>query len=291
MKILVSLLTIMMPLAAQDQSRQIWDDYFGASRPAAPSAKPPEKPSYRPVPSPAPSQSFKPSRAPSGSSTALGITIWKMQSTGKSDSARLLVQEAANSNTVQLTPHRLQANEPLKPGDLVRLSIEAPASGYVYVIDQELYNGGKMGAPYLIFPTTRTRGGDNRIRPGQLIEIPAQTDAPNVFTISPKKDGYRGDKLLIVLASQPLQDLKPADREQEISAASFQAWMSRWNVQSQEFDLAGGEGRPWTEAEKDSGATKSRLLTQGDPPPQTIFVFPDSSGKPVIASVQLTMRQ
>jgi hypothetical protein len=43
--------------------------------------------------------------------------------------------------------------------------------GYLYVIDREQYEDGTLGEPVQIFPTTRTRGGDNSVKPGSLIEI------------------------------------------------------------------------------------------------------------------------
>ena len=49
---------------------------------------------------------------------------------------------------------------------------------YLYVIDREQYADGTQGEPYLIFPTTRTRGGDNSVKAGRVMEIPSQDDNP-----------------------------------------------------------------------------------------------------------------
>jgi hypothetical protein len=46
----------------------------------------------------------------------------------------------------------------------VRLSIEASRRGHLYVIDQEAYADGSLGAPLLIFPTLRIRNGDNAVQ-------------------------------------------------------------------------------------------------------------------------------
>ena len=79
-----------------------------------------------------------------------------------------------SSQSSQWTPERIEVDTPLKVNDRVRLSVESPRDGYLYVIDREQYADGSLGDAYLIFPTRRTRGGDNRVRPGKLIDIPAQ---------------------------------------------------------------------------------------------------------------------
>ena len=63
-------------------------------------------------------------------------------------------------------------NTPLAIGDRVRLTIESSNNGYLYVIDRELDADGTKSDPYLIFPTARTREGDNAVRGGRLVDIP-----------------------------------------------------------------------------------------------------------------------
>src|ERR1044071_4769400 len=105
----------------------------------------------------------------------IGVTLWRLhQSSGRDAGARVLVME--NAQTTQWTPQRIEIDTPLQIGERVRLSIESPREGYLYVIDREQYSDGTLGDAYLIFPTLRTRGGDNRVRAGRLIDIPAQED-------------------------------------------------------------------------------------------------------------------
>ena len=63
------------------------------------------------------------------------------------------------------------------------LSFESARAGFLYVIDREQYADGSASEPYLIFPTSRTRGGDNRVEAGRLIEVPDQADRPNYFSV------------------------------------------------------------------------------------------------------------
>jgi hypothetical protein len=277
-------------LRGQATERRIWDDYFGSSRPAAATPRKAARPAPQYRPSAGVANAGERSKTPQASGVALGVTIWKLDVPGPNDRTRLLVQEGGSAS-VSLSPHRIAAGEPLQPQDKVRLSIEASTSGYVYVVDQEMHSDGTLGAPYLIFPTKRTRGGDNSIRAGQLIDVPAQTDATNVFTLLPGTAGESGEKLTIVLAPQPIAGMKISDKAQEIARASFEAWTSQWASPGQQFELTGGEGRPWTPAEQEAGQSQARLLTQEDPAPQTVITFPPLTSQPAMAAIVLQLKK
>jgi hypothetical protein len=277
-------------LRGQATERRIWDDYFGSSRPAATATGKGARPVPQYRPSVGGANTGERSKTPEAGRVALGVTIWKLGAPGPNDRARLLVQEEGGA-IVSLSPHCIAAGEPLQPEDRVRLSIEASTSGYVYVIDQEMHWDGTLGAPYLIFPTEKTRRGDNSIRAGQLIDVPAQTDAPNVFFLRPGTAGESGEKLTIILEPQPIAGVKISDSAQEISRASFDAWTSRWVSLGQQFELTGGDGRPWTPAEQEAGQSRARLLTQEDPAPQTVFTFPPLTSQPAMASIVLQLKK
>ena len=116
----------------------------------------------------------------------VGVTIWRLRpSTAADTGARLLVQDNAGSG--EWTPERVSATSTLRNGDRVRLAVESPQAGYLYVIDRERYASGERGAPYLIFPTSRTHGGDNQVTAGKLVEIPGQEDRPNFFSLRPSR--------------------------------------------------------------------------------------------------------
>src|SRR5712692_9266413 len=150
----------------------------------------------------------------------VGVTVWRLRPAQSSDEGgRVLVQEGLKE--AEWTPERIEADTPLKVGDRVRLSVESPRPGFLYIIDREQYADGSLGEPMLIFPTLRTRGGDNRVLPGRLIDIPAQEDQYSYFTAQPA--GGRRDQtaevLTIILVPQPLplqiaaQPLKMADTQ------------------------------------------------------------------------------
>lgn len=284
-------------LLGQEDTRQIFDTHFGKSRVATATNSPPVNPQYRrAAESPAAkagkttvSKSFPANRK--SISPAMGVTIWKMLPSAVGDPARLLVLEAKGRAKAELTPHRVEAGELLRLGDQVRLSIETPESGFVYVVDQELYDDGSFGPPYLIFPVSATRHGDNRVAAGQLIEIPDQGDPVNVFTISAKGRSDRGERLTILLSKQPIPGLAMTEQPRQLPGSTFQSWVKQFESAPEHFELANGSGLPWTKTEQEAGADPKRLLTLGDPPPQTIFVFSGSRGKGIMATILLSFLQ
>src|SRR5688500_3989831 len=103
--------------------------------------------------------------------TVVGVTIWRLRPATRSDSGeRLIVHD--DSAMQEWLPERISPNTRLAPGDRLRISVEAARTGYLYVIDREQYADGTLGDPYLIFPTTRTLNGDNKVAIGKLAEIP-----------------------------------------------------------------------------------------------------------------------
>lgn len=209
---------------------------------------------------------------PAGSEE-LGVTLWRLRPSKQNDSgARLLVMESSQPG--EWTPERIEADTPLKVGERVRISVESPRTGYLYVVDREQYADGSLGDAYLIFPTTRTRNGDNKVRPGKLIDIPAQEDAPNYFTLvpSPSRSDQVAEVLSFIVTSQPLQSLPLTDKPLKVSKSDIAKWEKVWSSEVEHFEMEGGAGRAWTEEEKAASATSSsRLLTQEEPAPQTVY--------------------
>ena len=178
-----------------ETTRQIIAEEFLKKRPApAKTSAAAKKPAYRLV---------NPSASPKATTAAtmdLGVTLWRLRPSQSSDEgARLLVQDSA-----ELSAERLDAGAPLNIGDRVRLTIESPAAGFLYVIDREINADGTMSEGYLIFPTLRTRNGDNAVRPGRLIDIPDQLDRPNYFSVRPSRPGQVGELITILVTPERL---------------------------------------------------------------------------------------
>lgn len=221
------------------------------------------------------------------SSAKVGVTVWRLRTGQAADQgARLLVQ----GDEGELIPERINVGTPLRVRDRVRLSIESPREGYLYVVDREMYSDGSLGEPYLIFPTTRTRGGDNRVRPGKLIDIPAQDDRPNYFTLipTPGRDDQVGEMLSFIVTTEPLENFEATSKPLKLSPAQVQNWEKMWGGRTEQYDLEGGEGQTWTRAESEASKSDgSRLLTQEEPTPQTVYLVEGRNNKGLLVNVPL----
>ena len=203
-------------------------------------------------------------------STQLGLTIWRLRRAAASEvGERIIVQE--EDGVVEWIPERVGAGSPLRIGERIRLSFESQQAGYLYVINREQYADGRLGEPLLIFPTTRMRNGDNQVAAGRLIEIPAQEDRQNFFTMRRGRMDQTGEQLIALITPQPLTDLKIGAEPLKLSDELVTKWEQAWGAKAAIFERASGGGKAWTRVEREAGADTTRRLTQDDPAPQTIF--------------------
>lgn len=221
------------------------------------------------------------------SSDEIGVTVWRLRPSQTADTgARVLVLDGLKQS--EWTPERIEADTPLNVGDRVRITVESPRPGFLYIIDREQYADGSFGEPMMIFPTLRTRGGDNRVVPGKLIDIPAQEDQYSYFTAQPA--GTRRDQIAEVLTIILLTQLLPLEIGElplKMTGAQVGGWEKSWGGIAERLELVGGAGRAWTNEEKMAGAAKGRQLTQGGPPPQTVYRLARKTGGPLLVTVPL----
>ena len=257
------------PSPDDERTRQILAEEFVKARPAPRTSRPAGKPSYR--------RATKSTTPKAANLAEIGVTLWKLgaaapaTSAANAEDARLLVQE--KTGTTEAAAERVSLDASLTAGERVRLSIETPRSGHLYVIDRERYSDGSLGEPYLIFPTLRTSGGDNRVTAGRVVEIPAQADRPNHFTLIPSRSGQTGEVLTFVVMSAPVSGLTLGRAPIALERAQAEMWEAGAS-DAERYDLDGGDGRRWTRIEQAAGADPTRLLTQADPLPQSIYRVP-----------------
>lgn len=299
----------------QTGSRQIIDKVFVNTRPAGGTPSPAAKPkSYRRVRRSQIAKVAPPSKPPTGNrppaapqapedipetADKLGVTIWRVRPAQAGEpGARLLVQ------TTQMVPERVASDAVLNVGDQVFLSIESPRSGYLYIIDREMYADGKLSDPYLIFPTKTTRGGDNRVTAGKLIDIPDRNDPGNTFTLSPQppNNNQVGENLTIIVTSKPLEEFDttrclqkftPADEMFKLCGELLEYWVSLWGGRNEQFELDGGAGQVMSVTEQDASRTgvNARLLLQTAPPPQTMYLVDTKNRDGILVNVELRYRR
>ena len=223
----------------------------------------------------------------------IGVTIWRMEPETKSTSgdkvtARMLVQESGASKAY--TPKRVAADTVFNLGDKVRLSFESPAAGYLYVFDREMYADGKVGEPYQIFPTMLSRGGNNRIDAGSVIDIPAQTDRSPFFEMKSSDPNWRGELLTVIVSPEPLTDIGMPDKPSPVSAALVAALEDKYLKPAGEYEQNGTAGQSYTKTEKEAGGIGTRQLTQDDPFPQTVYRVKTRTKEPMLINLNLSVK-
>jgi hypothetical protein len=280
---ILCLASLLAALAQQTQepetTRHLWDTAFIDQGNKA-ATKRTAKRSYRVVTPHVPVVGVSPD-------TVVGITLWRLRPSRKADTGeRIITHDGPES--MQWLPERVASNGKLAEGDRIRMSIEAARTGYLYVVDQELYADGSKGEPYLIFPTTRTRGGDNSVKAGRVIEIPAQDDSPPYFTLKRTRVDHVGENVIVLVTPTPIESVTITDKSQKLSAETLAAWEKSWGKQAGRLEMTNGAGQSWTRQERDAGADGIRSMTEAEPAPQTLYYRPGVGSKdPVLITVQL----
>jgi Domain of unknown function (DUF4384) len=218
----------------------------------------------------------------------IGLTIWRLRPSRPADNreARLLLEEGS-SKEVEWTPERVEADTIFASGERVRLGIESPRDGYLYVIDREQYADGAVSDPYLIFPSLLNRDGANSVAAGKLVELPERS----AFQLKPLRPDYAGEVLTILVTPEPLKDVKPGSGPVKLDPETVARWESQWSGAFERFELVGGAGKPYTKAEKEAGQDGARALNQDDAMPQTLYHVNVKSGSPLLVKVPLRIKK
>jgi hypothetical protein len=166
--------------------------------------------------------------------------------------------------------------------------VETVRAGYLYVIDREQYADGTLGEPYLIFPTTRTSGGNNEVAVGRLLEIPAQDDSPPFFTMKKSRPDHVAEVLSVIVAPTPLEAVKISDKAQKLTDAQVANWEKAWGTSVGRLEMS-TVGQSWTKEEKDA---TTRALTASAPAPQLLFYRPSAKlTEPMFVKLRLQYRR
>ena len=181
----------------------------------------------------------------------LGVTIWKLQ--------------RDRSRQLERVSKRVEADTEFHEGDLLRISIESPRPGYLYIIDRDWFTDGSGGETNLIFPV---RGEDNRLKLGKLIDIP--TEIKESFKATPKPN-QTGEMLTIIVTLSPLQ-LPLSNDPLPITNTQLSDWVKKWGAITDRYEMNDGAGQTRTIEEQQAAAHDgTRQLTRDDPGPQTIY--------------------
>ncbi|MBK8315722.1 MAG: hypothetical protein IPL01_17625 [Acidobacteria bacterium] len=293
--LLICLLSGLMTGLAQgqdeDATRRFWPPNFRPGA-AAPSAAKPRQDRYKRT-SPALAKDKLP--LDSTADNVVGITVWRLRPAKETDEARILVKKSGKA--VQWTPERVEAQTTFSEGQMLRLSIEIPRTGWLYVIDRELYADGSMSDPYLIFPTNPA-SNENRVSAGRVVEIPNQQDEQAYFEMkSLGRDGgpaQVAEMLTMIITSSPIKDLPQRaagdDSPILLSKSLVEKWEKEWAAEFEQLELEGGAGKSYTKAEQSVGSKPAKTLSQDDALPQTVFRVAMKSGKPLVVKLPLKIK-
>lgn len=273
-------LSATVKLKAQDEetTRRLWDTAFITSGSKKPAPRRPTKRTYRVATPNVPTDSVN-------GETVVGVTLWRLRRANSADSGeRLIVHEDADAEWL---PERISANAKLDQGDRLRISVEAARTGYLYVVDREQYADGSFSEPYLIFPTTRTLGGNNQVTVGKIIELPARDDRPPYFTVKRSRPDQVAEVLSVLVTPSPLEEIQITGQAQKLSAVQMSKW-EKWGARVGLLELEDGAGKPWTREEKEAGSGASGALKSDAPAPQALYYQPNmKSGDPILVKVRL----
>lgn len=216
----------------------------------------------------------------------LGITTWRLRPATVNDTgAESIIGE--KNKTAEWIPERVRADTKFRDGDLVRLSIESPRTGYLYVVNRDLLADGTTGEAILIYPWPNMRVDENLMRPGRIVDIPAQEDTPSYFTARPTRPDQVGEMLTFIVTKSPL-NLRLSEQPFRIAKAQLMLWEKMWNAQSERFEMEGGVGESWTRQERQAALRlRARQLTRDDPAPQTIYRVSASNRFAFMVNLQL----
>jgi hypothetical protein len=215
-------------------------------------------------------------RVPAPVEASMGITIWRCPPVSG---------EMTEQN--ECTPVRVGPKTRLHAGDRLRMTVESPRTGNLYVVDREQYADGRAGEPWLLFPTLRTKDGDNQIRAGDLIQIPGPTDPRLNITLRPGPNSI-GESLVFLVTPRPLDGIQLDLVPIKLSPELVEQWKYAWQTTVKAVEFAEGSGQRPTQAETDAIVGRRRLTFE-DQVPQTIYYLKAKPGAPLFVEVPLTV--
>lgn len=217
-------------------------------------------------------------------SVQVGVTIWRVDS-GQSKG----VEQVGQEQTIE----RLDTNAPYTNGDTIRLRIQSPTRGFLYIVDQEQYADGTLGQAILVFPTLRTRNGNNLIEAWTPVEAPAY---PSVWRFTPRKlregevrKAQTAEILTIIISPKPLLDrARITDQQLPLNQGEFEGWQAQWRTSVQQFDVENRVG----EVTKSKGVEQEGVEVAGDDEVggQTTYLTAVKRGNPVLITLPLKFK-
>jgi hypothetical protein len=222
--------------------------------------------------------------APAGTEFAqVGVTILRVDA-GQS--------KGVDQEGAEQTIERMDTNAPYTNGDTIRLRLQPATGGYLYIVDREQYADGSLGPATLVFPTLRTRKGNNLLEPWTPIEVPAY---PSVWRFKPRalKEGearkvQTTEVLTIIVSPKPLVDSsRISEKQLALNPGEFEGWLAQWKTAVQQFDMENSIGQVLKSKGIDQDGEEA---TEEEVGGQTIYRVATKPGNPLLVNLPLRFK-
>ncbi|HEX8247396.1 MAG TPA: hypothetical protein VF599_04365 [Pyrinomonadaceae bacterium] len=221
----------------------------------------------------------------------VGVTFWRLrelESYERDDAPTFPVK--TKKGVENWTAERVGSTTKFKVNSLVRFTIESPRSGFLYIVNREVYADGSRGEAKLIFPTLKTNSkGENRVVAGSLIEVPHSSARTPYFRVASEEPDYAGEEVVVIISPVRLPGLKIDLEPSPVAVEKLEKWLADWGTTVDIFEAADGEGVALTQVEEE--AAQTRALTPEEPSPQTIYSLRARANQPLLIVFQMQARK
>lgn len=223
-----------------------------------------------------------------------GVTLWRLREARPADppeakeETRIAVRQKGKTVDTEMVAERANGAATFSDGEFMRMSLEVPAEGFLYVIDREQYSDGSFSLPYLIFPSAIDIGKNDKGRPGGLVYVPSATDYFKLKSVVPDKPDKIAEVFTIIVSPMRLSELPPlstGEQYRELKQAVFDRWVNDWSARVWRFEQEGGPGTLITRAERQSLASGGTRLGADDPLPQTVLHVGRKFDRPILLTI------
>ncbi|HEX9962507.1 MAG TPA: hypothetical protein VGB00_16350, partial [Pyrinomonadaceae bacterium] len=230
-------------------------------------------------------------KSPAFRQEKVGVTFWRLrepESYERDDAPTFPVK--TKKGVENWTAERVSSTTRFKVNSLVRFTIESPRSGFLYIINREVYTDGTRGEAKLIFPTLKANAkGENRVVAGSLVEIPHSRARTPYFRVASEEPDYAGEEVVVIISPTKLTGVKIDLEPTPVALEKLEKWMADWSATVDIFEAADGEGIALTKAEEE--AAQTRALTPEEPSPQTIYSVRTRANQPILIAFQMQARK
>lgn len=250
----------------------------------------------------------------------VGVTLWRVHRATEAERKDPGVRKermrlSRQEPDAEVVVERISDNTPITKQDFIQIGIEylpyrhttgrylSERICYLYVVNREQFPDGSLKNARLIFPTSVTYDGDNRLMAGRTVMLP---DPRRPFRITSSTSGQAQayETYTIIISPAPLD----AELPRELSAQAMDLspelpakWERQWGAGEARADLRGGLSAKRTAREivssgdpsaGERGTVDSEAdLTQDDPLPQIVFRKVVRPGTPMMVTIKVPFKE